>query len=89
MQSLQLGLVRCSGLVIIRRHGEQTPDIGLVIQVDRIAQVLPGQGDEAGGNQKPLPNFATGSVGGNAGAGTDKNIFNFGFQRLREPEKKE
>ena len=48
-----------------------------------------GTGAEAGGNQKPLPNFATGSVGGNAGAGTDKNIFNFGFQRLREPEKKE
>ena len=48
-----------------------------------------GTGAGAGGNQKPLPNFATGSVGGNAGAGTDKNIFNFGFQRLREPEKKE
>ena len=48
-----------------------------------------GTGAGAGGNQKPLPTFATGSIGGNAGAGTDKNIFNFGFHRLREPEKTE
>ena len=45
-----------------------------------------GTGAGAGGNQKPLPTFATGSIGGNAGAGTDKNIFNFGFHRLREQE---
>ncbi len=48
-----------------------------------------GAGAGTGGNQKPLPQFATGANGGNAGAGTDKNIFNFGFQRLREPENKE
>lgn len=48
-----------------------------------------GAGAGTGGNQKPLPQFAAGTNGGNAGAGTDKNIFNFGFQRLREPGNKE
>ena len=60
-----------------------------VLEEDKPDEADQGAGAGAGGNQKPLPSFATGSIGGNAGAGTDKNIFNFGFHRLREPEKTE
>lgn len=48
-----------------------------------------GGGAGTGNGGKPLPSFAMGTNGGTAGTGTEKNIFNFGFSRLREPEKKE